>query len=87
MQTKLKQEFHEREFANWQNRGETLHLRNQVVSKLNEERAKAQSQLLNRKYVCIDEEKNWQLCWKKRNRSFENRSWKTKRLLNHSRRR
>ena len=73
MQTKLKQEFHEREFANWQNKGETLHLRNQLTLKLDEARAKAQSELLNRRYRVVDEGKSWRRCWKRKRISLEHK--------------
>jgi hypothetical protein len=34
MQTKLKQEFHEQEFAKWQNKGKNIEINNQVKQRL-----------------------------------------------------
>lgn len=34
MQTKLKQEFHQSEFAKWQNKGKNIEVNNQVKQKL-----------------------------------------------------
>jgi hypothetical protein len=39
MQTKLKQEFHQQEFAKWQNKGKNIEFQNQVNAKLNQARA------------------------------------------------
>jgi len=39
MQTKLKQEFHQQEFAKWQNKGKNIEFQNQVKTKLNQARA------------------------------------------------
>lgn len=39
MQTKLKQEFHQQEFAKWQNKGKNIEFQNQVKARLNQARA------------------------------------------------
>ena len=39
MQTKLKQEFHQQQFAKWQNKGKNIEFQNQVKSRLNQVRA------------------------------------------------
>jgi hypothetical protein len=45
MQTKLKQDFHQQEFAKWQNKGGKIELQNQVKVKLNQVRAEAAANL------------------------------------------
>lgn len=45
MQTKLKQEFHEQEFAKWQNKGKNIEFQNQVKARLNQIRADSQTNL------------------------------------------
>ncbi len=39
MQTKLKQEFHQQQFAKWQNKGKNIEFQNQVKARLNQVRA------------------------------------------------
>lgn len=50
MQTKLKQEFHEQEFAKWQNKGKNIEFQNQVKARLNQIRAESQTNLQLRRY-------------------------------------
>lgn len=50
MQTKLKQEFHEQEFAKWQNKGKNIEFQNQVKARLNQIRADSQTNLQLRRY-------------------------------------
>lgn len=45
MQTKLKQEFHQQEFAKWQNKGKNIEFQNQVKAKLNQARSESQANL------------------------------------------
>lgn len=45
MQTKLKQEFHQQEFAKWQNKGKNIEFQNQVKIRMNQVRAEAQTNL------------------------------------------
>lgn len=45
MQTKLKQEFHQQEFAKWQNKGKNIEIQNQVKTRLNNARAEARANL------------------------------------------
>ena len=51
MQTKLKQEFHQKEFAVWQNKGKNLEIQNQVKVRMNQARAQAQANLSIRRYL------------------------------------
>lgn len=50
MQTKLKQEFHEQEFAKWQNKGKNIEFHNQVKARWNQIRAESQTNLQFRRY-------------------------------------
>lgn len=50
MQTKLKQEFHEQEFAKWQNKGKNIEFQNQVKARWNQIRAESQTNLQLRRY-------------------------------------
>ena len=49
MQTKLKQEFHQSEFARWQNKGKQIEINNQVKLKLNSLRQQSMANLHIRK--------------------------------------
>lgn len=49
MQTKLKQEFHQSEFARWQNKGKNIEISNQVRQKLTVLRHTAQANLQARR--------------------------------------
>jgi len=49
MQTKLKQEFHQQEFAKWQNKGKNIEINNQVRQKLSQLRQAASANLNNRR--------------------------------------
>ena len=49
MQTKLKQEFHQSEFARWQNKGKQIEINNQVKSKLAYLRQQSQANLHQRR--------------------------------------
>ena len=50
MQTKLKQEFHEQQFAKWQNKGKNIQLHNQAKARLNQARAESRANLQLRRY-------------------------------------
>lgn len=54
MQTKLKQEFHEQEFAKWQNKGKNIEFQNQVKARWNQIRAESQTNLQLRRYLIGD---------------------------------
>ncbi len=54
MQTKLKQEFHEQEFAKWQNKGKNIEFQNQVKARWNQIRAESQTNLQLRRYLIYD---------------------------------
>ena len=58
MQTKLKQEFHQKEFAVWQNKGKNLEMQNQVKARMNQARAQAQANLNIRRYWTCNSGKN-----------------------------
>lgn len=45
MQTKLKQEFHQQEFAKWQNKGKNIEFQNQVKARLGQARAESNANL------------------------------------------
>lgn len=45
MQTKLKQEFHQQEFAKWQNKGKNIEFQNQVKARLSQARAESNANL------------------------------------------
>jgi len=49
MQTKLKQEFHQQEFAKWQNKGKNIEIQNQLKSRLNNARAESRANLQARR--------------------------------------
>ena len=51
MQTKLKQEFHQQQFAKWQNKGKNIEIQNQVKSRLNNARLEARANLQARRYT------------------------------------
>ena len=50
MQTKLKQEFHQQEFAKWQNKGKNIEINNQVKQRLASLRQAAAINLQARRY-------------------------------------
>ena len=50
MQTKLKQEFHEQEFAKWHNKGKNIEVNNQVKQRLASLRQSASINLQVRRY-------------------------------------
>jgi len=50
MQTKLKQEFHQQEFAKWQNKGKNIEINNQVKQRLASLRQAATINLQIRRY-------------------------------------
>lgn len=60
MQTKLKQEFHQQEFAKWQNKGKNIEIQNQLKARLNQARAQSQANLQQRRYFIFDVDKGWQ---------------------------
>ena len=74
MQTKLKQEFHHSEFANWQNKGKQIEITNQVKQKLAQLRQQAQGNLNHRRYLPLHPGKNLHNCWPKRTPSTNSRS-------------
>lgn len=59
MQTKLKQEFHQSEFAKWQNKGKNIEINNQVRQKLAALRQASQTNLHQRRYLFRYSGKNW----------------------------
>ena len=61
MKTKLKQEFHQKEFAVWQNKGNNLELQNQMKARMNQARAEAQANLNYRRFFFLYLDKNWLL--------------------------
>lgn len=73
MQTKLKQEFHHSEFANWQNKGKQIEITNQVRQKMAHLRQQAQGNLNQRRYLPLYPDKNWHNCWRKRTPSTNSR--------------
>lgn len=62
MQTKLKQEFHQQEFAKWQNKGKNIEINNQVKQRLASLRQAAAVNLQTRKYSPLDLDKNLRSC-------------------------
>lgn len=58
MQTKLKQEFHQQEFAKWQNKGKNIEINNQVRQKLASIRQQASQALNSRRYFSPHLDKN-----------------------------
>ena len=53
MRTKLKQEFHQQEFAKWQNKGKNIEMDNKVQQRLMALRQQAHHSLQNRRYPLI----------------------------------
>lgn len=51
MTTKLKQEFHQQEFAKWQNKGKNIEVHHQLKNKLQALRANASTALIARRYL------------------------------------
>jgi hypothetical protein len=51
MQTKLKQEFHQSEFAKWQNKGKNIEINNQVKQRLASLRQSSNLNLNARRYL------------------------------------
>ena len=50
LQTKLKQEFHQKEFAHWQNKGQNIQIQQQTQVRVEAARRAAKAQLNARKY-------------------------------------
>ena len=73
MQTKLKQEFHHSEFANWQNKGKQIEITNQVRQKMAHLRQQAQGNLNQRRYLPLYPDKNWHNYWRKKTPSTNSR--------------
>ena len=59
MQTKLKQEFHQQEFAKWQNKGKNIEINNQVKQRLASLRQAAAVNLQARRYDRMYLDKVW----------------------------
>jgi hypothetical protein len=60
MQTKLKQEFHQAEFAKWQNKGKNIEINNQVKQRLASLRQSSNLNLNARRYLLPHLGRNWQ---------------------------
>lgn len=84
MQTKLKQEFHQQEFAKWQNKGKNIELHNQVKARLNQARAESQANLQIRRYGIGDVGKNWRPCLEMMRKIIKGRLWPVRKLLSRS---
>lgn len=83
MQTKLKQEFHQQEFAKWQNKGKNIEVNNQVKQRLASLRQAAASNLQSRRYSPPHLGKNWHRCCSKKIAPTRRKSWPCRKL--HSR--
>ncbi len=59
MQTKLKQEFHQSEFAKWQNKGKNIEIKNQVKQRLASLRQSSNLNLNARRYLFTHVGRNW----------------------------
>ena len=58
MRTKLKQEFHQQEFAKWQNKGKNIEMDHQVQQRLASMRSQANHNLQRRRYSTVYSEPN-----------------------------
>jgi hypothetical protein len=82
MQTKLKQEFHQSEFAKWQNKGKNIEINNQVRQKLAALRQASQANLQQRRYQLRYSDKNWLSSLPIRMQPTNKKSFKCKRHQN-----
>ena len=82
MQTKLKQEFHQQEFAKWQNKGKNLEIQNQLKARLNQARVQSQANLNYRRYHFMYVDKNWQHYLNNRMKPIKEKLSKANKLLN-----
>jgi hypothetical protein len=58
MQTKLKQEFHQAEFAKWQNKSKNIEINYQVKQKLAALREQSTNNLNNRRFILFEVDPN-----------------------------
>lgn len=87
MQTKLKQEFHQKEFAVWQNKGKNLEIQNQVKARMNQARAESHANLIQRRYLPPYADRDWLPCFTKTIRSTRKKSSTARKPPNRSGRR
>lgn len=74
MQTKLKQEFHQQEFAKWQNKGKNIEINNQVKQRLASLRQAASVNLQVRRYYLCHSGKNLHNSWPQKIRPTKRKS-------------
>jgi DNA-binding transcriptional regulator WhiA len=82
MQTKLKQEFHQQEFAKWTNKGKNIEINNQVKQRLASLRQSAALNLASRRYSLHHKGNPLRYFSLLRIRPTARKSWLCKRRLN-----